>query len=60
MRARVGVCAVLLLAAGAAMGAQATPVELGRVPWLRDYATGLQTARASTKPLLVLFDEVPG
>jgi hypothetical protein len=34
--------------------------ELGRVRWLRDFDVALATARTSKKPVLVLFDEVPG
>jgi hypothetical protein len=34
--------------------------ELGKVSWLRDLDTGLARARAENKPVLVLFDEVPG
>ncbi|MDX2013895.1 MAG: thioredoxin family protein [Myxococcaceae bacterium] len=34
--------------------------ELGRVSWLRDLDAGLEQARATGKPVLLLFDEVPG
>jgi hypothetical protein len=34
--------------------------ELGKVTWLRDLEVALQQSRASGKPVLVLFDEVPG
>jgi hypothetical protein len=34
--------------------------ELGRVHWLKDFEGARQRARSSGKPLLVLFDEVPG
>lgn len=34
--------------------------ELGRVEWGRDYAAAQQASRASGRPVLVLFDEVPG
>jgi hypothetical protein len=37
-----------------------TPPELGRVPFLRDYAAAVEKAKADKKPLFVLFDEVPG
>lgn len=37
-----------------------TPPELGRVPFLRDYAAAVERAKAEKKPLFVLFDEVPG
>ena len=36
------------------------PPELGRVPFLRDYAAAVERAKAEKKPLFVLFDEVPG
>lgn len=36
------------------------PVELGQVEWIRDFDRGVDTAKAQKKPLLVLFQEVPG
>jgi hypothetical protein len=36
------------------------PVELGRVRWQRDYAAAVGQAKQDGKPLMVLFDEVPG
>lgn len=42
------------------LSAATTPVELGKVPWLRDYDEALKLAKAKNKPLLVLFQEVPG
>jgi len=36
------------------------PPELGRVPFLRDYAKAVEQAKTEKKPLFVLFDEVPG
>jgi hypothetical protein len=36
------------------------PPELGRVPFLRDYAAAVELAKKEKKPLFVLFDEVPG
>lgn len=36
------------------------PDELGRVRWRRGYEAAQSEARASGRPLLVLFDEVPG
>ncbi len=36
------------------------PEELGSVHWLRDLAEGTAQAQKSGKPLLVLFQEVPG
>ena len=34
--------------------------ELGKVHWWRDYAAAKAEAKKKKKPLLVLFDEVPG
>ncbi|MEM7186864.1 MAG: thioredoxin family protein, partial [Bacteroidota bacterium] len=34
--------------------------ELGKVSWLRDYETALQLSKQEGKPVLILFQEVPG
>ena len=36
------------------------PIELGKVRWGRDHAAGVAASKNSGKPLLVLFQEVPG
>lgn len=36
------------------------PVELGNVHWLRDYDQALSQADQAEKPVLILFQEVPG
>jgi hypothetical protein len=36
------------------------PIELGDVTWQRDLELGRATAKAENKPLLILFQEVPG
>jgi hypothetical protein len=36
------------------------PVELGKVNWLRDLDAGTAEAEKTGKPLLILFQEVPG
>ena len=36
------------------------PVELGRVNWLRDYDQAMAKAQETNKPILILFQEVPG
>ena len=36
------------------------PVELGKVNWLRDLAAGKAEAEKTGKPILILFQEVPG
>jgi hypothetical protein len=40
------------------LGAQ--PRELGTVAWLRDLQVALQRSKATGRPVLILFDEVPG
>lgn len=55
------VFSVFLILAGSAVAAQdSIPIELGNVPWLRNYDEALALARKTKKPLLVLFQEVPG
>lgn len=34
--------------------------ELGKVAWLRDYDTALSLSKKENKPVLILFQEVPG
>jgi hypothetical protein len=48
-----------LLAVGMASWA-GNPVEVGTVKWGRDYDAALAAAKESGKPVLVLFQEVPG
>ncbi len=48
-----------LLAAPVA-STRATPVELGDIEWRRDFAAATEEAHRAKRPLLVLFDEVPG
>ena len=38
----------------------AAPPELGKITWERDLDAGLARARETGKPVLLLFDEVPG
>lgn len=52
MLALLAVCARLL--------EDPAPVELGRVAWSRDHEAAFASARTSGKPVLVLFQEVPG
>ncbi|MFQ5424087.1 MAG: VPGUxxT family thioredoxin-like (seleno)protein, type 2 [Phycisphaerae bacterium] len=40
--------------------APAVPKELGRIAWLRGFEAAARRAKAERKPLLVLFQEVPG
>ena len=44
----------------AAPSAPENPEELGKVKWLRDLDAGRAEAEKSGKPLLILFQEVPG
>jgi hypothetical protein len=36
------------------------PVELGQVKWRRDFEAGLAEAKRTGRPVLLLFQEVPG
>jgi hypothetical protein len=36
------------------------PVELGQVDWLRDHDAAFEQARRTEKPVLLLFQEIPG
>lgn len=49
-----------LLCLSGASPAQGNPVELGAVDWHRDFDRAVAEAKASDRPLLVLFQEVPG
>ena len=40
--------------------AQSNPVELGHVHWLRSYPDALNQSKAERKPVLILFQEIPG
>jgi Thioredoxin-like len=59
---------ILALAVGAGLLAAldrrtapaANPVEVGKVAWGRDFDAAQAEAKASGKPMLVLFQEVPG
>jgi len=37
-----------------------TPIELGLVKWERNFETAKKTAKTADKPILLLFQEVPG
>jgi len=41
-------------------GAEGAPVELGEVKWIRNFDEASVKAKKANKPLLVLFQEVPG
>jgi hypothetical protein len=67
-RVRIFFIGILALAVGAGFFAAtdpgrapvANPVEVGKVAWGRDFDAGQAEAKASGKPMLVLFQEVPG
>lgn len=37
-----------------------TPPEIGRVAWQRELAPALEQSRKTLKPVLLLFQEIPG
>ncbi|MEN8716428.1 MAG: hypothetical protein ABF384_16055 [Verrucomicrobiales bacterium] len=49
----------LLFAAGC-QAEPSQPVELGTVKWSRDLDATLATSKKSGKPVMLLFQEVPG
>lgn len=58
---------VIVVALGAALSATAyshqpikQPIELGKVAWQRDFDQAQAAAAANSRPLMVLFQEVPG
>lgn len=50
----------LLLALAMTAAAQDAPKELGRVRWERRLEPALEQARAADRPVLLLFQEIPG
>ncbi len=38
----------------------AAPIEVGKVDWGRDYEAALAASKKTKKPILILFQEVPG
>ena len=36
------------------------PEELGKVKWMRNYDVALKQAKAKGKPIMLVFQEVPG
>ena len=51
---------VMALASSGVCAPEVPPIELGKVPWLRDYDEALAQSRKTGKPILLLFQEVPG
>ena len=53
---------ILLTTCATAYGGQTAqnPVEVGNVHWGRDFDAALKMSAESGKPVLVLFQEVPG
>ena len=49
----------VFVTAGASVLAQ-QPRELGKVAWERDFESAKEKAAAAGKPILLLFQEVPG
>ncbi len=56
----VALASSALWAEAEAQAADAKHVEYGRVDWLRNYDQAVAQAKESGKPILILFDEVPG
>ena len=52
--------ALLPLACASAQTSASTPPEFGRVRWQRELEPALTASKESGKPVLLLFQEVPG
>ncbi len=57
---RAMLCLCLLGGTVWAQSDAGNPRELGRVGWIRDFDAGLARAAEVDKPMLLLFQEVPG
>jgi hypothetical protein len=59
---RILIAMVVLAICATAYGGQPSqnPVEVGNVHWGRDFDAALEMSAESGKPVLVLFQEVPG
>jgi hypothetical protein len=51
---------VLIIMLPIASFSQQNPVELGNVHWLRSYDDAIQKSKAESRPILILFQEIPG
>lgn len=51
---------LIAVATAAMAGETQPPVELGKIQWLRDFDAGMARAKEEGKPVLLLFQEVPG
>ena len=62
MRLKAISCLVLLLIGFTVNGelSNQNPVEVGDVDWGRDFNASLQKSAKTGKPVLILFQEVPG
>lgn len=55
------ICSLFLLLLGVtSLISQDTPIELGKVKWLRSYDLAIAQSKESEKPVFMLFQEVPG
>jgi hypothetical protein len=57
-----GLCIAFVAGALLSLSAQSAkqPIELGKVVWLRNFDKAQSAAAELNRPLLVLFQEVPG
>ena len=59
---RTILCLSVLFLGGCVMATEPAAIapELGRIAFQRNFAEAVAKAKVDTKPLFVLFDEVPG
>ncbi len=51
---------VILLLSVTSVSAQLNPIELGKVHWLRSFDEAQAKSKSESKPMLILFQEIPG
>jgi hypothetical protein len=57
---RLSLCGIIVLATVSMASEKLAPIELGKITWLRDFDMGMAKAKKEKKPVLLLFQEVPG
>lgn len=60
MKKIICICMVIVINTFYLIAANNSYIELGNISWLRDYNKALEKAKKDNKPVLILFQEVPG
>jgi len=57
---KISTCCFLVMICNLNFLAAQTPIELGEVKWLRDIRQAIAISKQNGKPILILFQEIPG